>query len=125
MKLKIYCENESLSTEVPNTEEPELQPEKLTIWDKMTERMRKRGHPGISYHESNETDSESGLRSMEVALNMCCAEEIIPLRGNGSDPFQYLQTKKALWPKLAQIATKYLSAPTGSVYSERLFSNLA
>ena len=99
--LKIYCENESLNTEVPNTEEPEVQPEKLTIWDKMTERMRKRGHPGISCNERNETDSESGLRSMEVALNMYCAQEIIPLRGNGSDAFQYWQTKKALWPKLA------------------------
>jgi hypothetical protein len=121
--LKIYCENESLNTEVQNPEAPEVQPGKLTIWDKMTERMKKRGRPGISYNESNETDSDSGLRSMEVALNMYCAEEVIPLRGNGSDPFQYWQTKKSLWPKLAQIATKYLSVPPGSVYSERLFSN--
>ena len=60
---------------------------------------------------------------MEVALNLYCAEEVIPLRGDGSDPFQYWQTKKALWPKLAKIASKYLSVPPGSVYSERLFSN--
>ena len=60
---------------------------------------------------------------MEVALNLYCAEEVIPLRGNGSDLFEYWQTKKALWSKLAKIASKYLSVPPGSVYSERLFSN--
>ena len=98
-------------------------PEKLTIWDKMAERMKKHGRHGVNSIERCETDRDSSLRSMEVALNLYCAEEVIPLRGNGSDPFEYWQTKKALWPKLAKIASKYLSVPPGSVYSERLFSN--
>ena len=42
-------------------------------------------------------------------LNLYCAEDAILLRGDGSDPFQYWQTKKVLWPKLAKMATKYLS----------------
>ena len=67
--------------------------------------------------------TERMKHSTEVALNLYCAEELIPLRGNGSDPFQYWHEKKILWPKLAQIATKYLSVPPGSVYLERLFSS--
>ena len=84
-----------------------------TIWDKMTERMKHSASGGRGNCAS----------SIEVALNLYCAEELIPLRGNGSDPFQYWHEKKILWPKLAQIATKYLSVPPGSVYSERLFSS--
>lgn len=123
--LKICCESESLNPALQSSDEVAAQPqcEKLTIWDKMAERMKKNGRHGGNSIEWCETDRDSNLRSMEVALNLYCAEEVIPLRGHGSDPFQYWQTKKALWPKLAKIASKYLSVPPGSVYSERLFSN--
>ena len=96
--LKIYCENESLNPAAQSTAELAAQPqtEKLTIWDKMAERIKKHGRHGFNSIESCEPDRDISLRSMEVALNLYCAEEVIPLRGNGSDPFQYWQTKKAL-----------------------------
>lgn len=97
-------------------EAAETQPvavKEATIWEKMTERMK----------HSTSGGRGNCASSIEVALNLYCAEELIPLRGNGSDPFQYWHEKKILWPKLAQIATKYLSVPPGSVYLERLFSS--
>ena len=123
--LKIYCENESLNPAAQRSAELAAQPqtEKLTIWDKMAERMKKHSRHGFNSIERCEPDRDSSLKSMKVALNLYCAEEVIPSRGDGFDPFQYWQTKKALWPKLAKIASKYLSVPPGSVYSERLFSN--
>ena len=121
--LKLFRHDIIGESSDPEEEEPNQvdtpQDEKLTIWDKMAKRM-KRFRPEA---ESSGADSEAQVRSMEVTLNLYCAEDVIPLRGDGSDPFQYWQTKKVLWPKLAQMATKYLSVPPGSVYSERLFSS--
>lgn len=113
--LKLFVESEPVVVR-QEPEESETQPdaEKVTtIWEKMAERMKRK---------SVSVPSGSGS-SMEVALNMYCSEEVIPLRGNGSDPFEYWHQKKSLWPKLAALAAKYLSVPPGSVYSERLFSS--
>lgn len=99
--LKIHRANQSLNTEIdceePKPAQTQHEKRKPTIWDKMAERMKKHGHPGISYESYDEShgDDEAGssrsnsIRSMEVNLSMYCAEEVIPLRGDGSDPFQY------------------------------------
>ena len=61
--LKIYCENESLNPSVQSSDEIAAQalPEKLTIWDKMAERMKKHGQHGVNCIERCETDWDSSL----------------------------------------------------------------
>ncbi|CAB4006225.1 Hypothetical predicted protein [Paramuricea clavata] len=103
--LNIQYANESLNPEIECQEPVQIQHEqkKPTIWERMTERMKKHGRPDVRYDEShgdNETGCNSSTGSMEVDLSMYCAEEVILLRGDGSDPFQYWQIKKTSWAKL-------------------------
>lgn len=53
---------------------------------------------------------------------MYCAEEVIPLRGDGSDPFQYWQIKK---PLMAQTGSNCHQIPEHStrlsVFREAVF----
>lgn len=112
--LKLVDEIEPVVVQREETCESETQPdaEKVTtIWEKMTERMKRK---------SVSVPSGSGS-SIEVALNMYCSEEVIPLRGNGSDLFEYWHKKKSLWPKLAALAAKYLSATRFSIFRKAIF----
>jgi hypothetical protein len=70
----------------------------------------------------NSSRSNSSMGSMEVDLSMYCAEEVIPLRGDGSDPFQYWQIKK---PLMAQTGSNCHQIPEHStrlsVFREAVF----
>jgi hypothetical protein len=60
--LHIHRANESLNPEIDSQEPVQLQHEKKkpTIWERMAERMKKHGRPGVRYDESH-GDNETGL----------------------------------------------------------------
>lgn len=64
------------------------------------------------------TPSESKVKALLEVIEYL-EESSLPQTAN---PFKYWLNKSEVWPHLSMLAKKYLSAPPGSVESERLFS---
>ena len=79
----------------------------------------------LAIEDSDNTEGSSSSNTAytaEMAVEMYLKD---PTQSLNSSPLEYWKQKKALWPILARLASKYLSIPPSSASSERLFSSAA
>lgn len=69
--------------------------------------------------EEHDEPAAGGTQAVVTQMQMYLKE---PTMGEKGSPFQYWANNHARFPLLAAVAVKFLSAPSTSVESERLFS---
>ena len=71
--------------------------------------------------ENNDGNGNCGNEA-EVVVEMYLKEPVLS-HSEHIHSLEYWQSKKAIWPSLPHLASKYLGIPPSSAASERLFSS--